>query len=406
MKKQLPALTSLRFFAAAMIVVQHAAGHFGVFKDLAKNYALDQGVSFFFVLSGFILTYTHGNLSGVKNSIYFLWARIARIWPSHATTMITFYILWAYVFSTGYSPDISTTLSNLTLTQSWIPYPSYFFSYNGVSWSLSTELFFYAMFPLLIINIRKNWPLKLLFSVSLLGLSFLIISITRPPAVITGDIITSASWLYIWPPARLLEFVFGMLAGLVVMQKSDSLLDSRWSAIYGFMALTIMICAGILVPNLSSWMLSHQWISLPLAGWLNASGAAPFFALGILLLAVSKDFITRALSFKPLVWLGEISFSIYLTHQIIQKTLSLHPQWFASIDQSVQMPGYCIFVIIVSFLLWRFIEKPAQKLMLSPFKNNTKTLVNALQAKSPPPTTSSPHYSARVNPACESTAPP
>lgn len=123
MKKQLPALTSLRFFAAAMIVVQHAAGHFGVFKDLAKNYALDQGVSFFFVLSGFILTYTHGNLSGVKNSIYFLWARIARIWPSHATTMITFYILWAYVFSTGYSPDISTTLSNLTLTQSWIPYP-------------------------------------------------------------------------------------------------------------------------------------------------------------------------------------------------------------------------------------------------------------------------------------------
>lgn len=52
---------------------------------------------------------------------------------------------------------------------------------------LINRAFFYAMFPLLIINIRKNWPLKLLFSVSLLGLSFLIISITRPPAVITGE---------------------------------------------------------------------------------------------------------------------------------------------------------------------------------------------------------------------------
>ena len=401
MKKQLPALTSLRFFAAAMIVVQHASGHFGVFKDLAKNYALDQGVSFFFVLSGFILTYTHGNLSGVKSSIKFLWARIARIWPSHVTTMIAFYILWAYVFKTGYSPDISTTLTNLTLTQSWLPYPSYFFSYNGVSWSLSTELFFYAIFPLFIVNIRKNWPLKVLFAVSLLGLSFLIISIKRPPDVITGDIITSASWLYIWPPARLLEFVFGMLAGLVMMQKSDSLLGSRWSRTYGFIALTVMICAGILVPDMSSWMLAHQWISLPLAGWLNASGAAPFFALGILLLAVSKDLITRVLSYKPLVWLGEISFSIYLTHQIIQKALSLHPQWFASIDQSVQMLGYCIFVIIVSFMLWRFIEKPAQKLMLSPFKKNATTLVDDLRVTSTTPTTSPPHHSARANPASE-----
>ena len=51
----LHALTSLRFFAAAMIVVHHTHHYFGYGTDLAMRIALDRGVSFFFVLSGFIL---------------------------------------------------------------------------------------------------------------------------------------------------------------------------------------------------------------------------------------------------------------------------------------------------------------------------------------------------------------
>ena len=93
MRKQLPALTSLRFFAAAMIVIHHTAFYFKIWEPLANEFILTQGVTFFFVLSGFILTYTHSKLSGTSESLKFIWARIARVWPAHIFVMIAFIIL-------------------------------------------------------------------------------------------------------------------------------------------------------------------------------------------------------------------------------------------------------------------------------------------------------------------------
>jgi len=59
---KLDQLTALRFFAALMIVVHHLVGVFGI-KDIGVNWG--QGVSFFFVLSGFILTYVYPSLESM-----------------------------------------------------------------------------------------------------------------------------------------------------------------------------------------------------------------------------------------------------------------------------------------------------------------------------------------------------
>src|SRR5690242_19654398 len=86
-QKKLYALTSLRFVAAALIVLGHSQGTFGIPKDAWAPFVMSQGVSFFFVLSGFILTYVYPSLKlfGIRR---FLLARFARIWPAHITAFI------------------------------------------------------------------------------------------------------------------------------------------------------------------------------------------------------------------------------------------------------------------------------------------------------------------------------
>lgn len=77
-REKLHALTSLRFFAAAMIVVYHSAVPFGVLNPRWLTIRFDAGVSFFFVLSGFILTHAYWSLD-MRGAGRFLVARVARI---------------------------------------------------------------------------------------------------------------------------------------------------------------------------------------------------------------------------------------------------------------------------------------------------------------------------------------
>jgi peptidoglycan/LPS O-acetylase OafA/YrhL len=78
---QIHALTSLRLFAAAMIVVLHANGHFGIPAWLPRYVGLGAGVSIFFVLSGFILTINYPELPTWTAVLRFWRNRFARLWP-------------------------------------------------------------------------------------------------------------------------------------------------------------------------------------------------------------------------------------------------------------------------------------------------------------------------------------
>ena len=157
--QKLDALTSLRFFAAAMIVVSHAHPIFGSW-GIANAAPLGQGVSFFFVLSGFILAYNYPVLANGAEARRFWLARFARVWPLHAVTAL----LWiAVVFNfdrqtyfSGYD-GLARLFTNMLLVQAWMPLKDWSLSFNGVSWSLSVEFFFYASFPFLIARWKNHW---------------------------------------------------------------------------------------------------------------------------------------------------------------------------------------------------------------------------------------------------------
>lgn len=74
-------LTTLRFFAAAMIVIYHGNEILGT--KILVDTVLGQGVSFFFVLSGLVLAYAYPSLNNKKDTIKFLWSRLSRLWPAH-----------------------------------------------------------------------------------------------------------------------------------------------------------------------------------------------------------------------------------------------------------------------------------------------------------------------------------
>jgi peptidoglycan/LPS O-acetylase OafA/YrhL len=158
-------------------------------------------VSLFFVLSGFILTYVYPSLDAPGALRRFLVARAARIWPAHIVTL-----LLAVWLMKAHSPALPT-IANVTMLHGWIPLPEYFFSYNAVSWTISTEFGFYILFPLLIWRFDRTWHWKLAL---VAGLTVFLIWLTfrlQLPSFSNRPGLTNMGVLYINPGGRLLEFM-------------------------------------------------------------------------------------------------------------------------------------------------------------------------------------------------------
>lgn len=160
---KLHSLTSLRFFAAAFVVLGHLPSAARDSGFLQESF---MGVTFFFVLSGFILSFSYAGRIQQGQTSYsdFIASRFARIYPLHFLMMV-----WAIPLAVvaGYPAQkvAIQAAAHLTLTQAYIPDKSIFFSFNAPAWSLSVEMLFYALFPLLA-KARTGW--LLLYAVTIL----------------------------------------------------------------------------------------------------------------------------------------------------------------------------------------------------------------------------------------------
>src|SRR5438309_5804134 len=142
-RRDLPSLTGLRWVAAFLVFAFHSSGY-GVLTTgwwhLTRFGFV--GVSFFFVLSGVVLTWSArpGQRTG-----QFYWRRFARVYPAHAVTAVVAILLYVVVMP-PHKPLWAGLLA-LLLLHAWPPVPVVNSAANGVSWSLSCEAFFYAVFP-------------------------------------------------------------------------------------------------------------------------------------------------------------------------------------------------------------------------------------------------------------------
>jgi peptidoglycan/LPS O-acetylase OafA/YrhL len=151
--RTLPALTGLRFPLALAVLLFHYASepantaYFPIAGIIGSGFA---AVSAFFVLSGYILSYTYVDDSGtLRGSRWAFWsARFARVYPIYLLSLVLIYQAYLTTEEHGLWSIVISTVSSLTLTQAWIP--SAALSINSAGWSLSVEAFLYLCFPSLL----------------------------------------------------------------------------------------------------------------------------------------------------------------------------------------------------------------------------------------------------------------
>jgi len=358
LKQRLDALTSLRFFAAAMIVFHHSIGYglFGLGGPLGDSSPWGQGVSFFFVLSGFILAYVYPKLSTWVDIRSFYRARIARVWPALAFSSF----LAIGLLSLDFEPK--TVLANLAMVNAWIPYPSYFYSYNAPAWSISTEFFFYLVFPVLIYRWEQTWRLKLL-AAGLIVAGMILISDAQhlPDESPSDDALTLQALLYISPITRIFEFIFGILVESLWAKNKNSVNwgESKGNAIETAAILAVvifMVCLPILRASISQKDAFLYWLG----------GSGSMFASGFLIyvIAIGRGRITAWLSHPMFVLLGEISFSLYLLHQILLRFYQGNILAFPQLPDLVSFGTFWIVLLLSSYLVWSLVEMPLRRQIL------------------------------------------
>ena len=281
----LPRLTSLRAFAALGVFGFHlgrwAIVGVGPF-DIGYS-----GVAFFFVLSGFILTYTTASSGRPLDLRRFYGRRFARVYPSHLVMLLVAIVV--PVVAVDRTPVAAA--GNLLLVQSWFPAGSMHYGMNGVSWSLSCEAFFYALFPLLFLILRDAGRRSLL-----LGLGAVLA--TQAAILIGGSLDSSyPDFASVFPPLQLGAFVLGILVARAAL--ADRLLPAWGMA--ALAAASVVACVELPTdrPDAAIWLL-------------------PLFAV-LIAWAYQADHRGRpgVLRSRALVYAGEVSFAFYLVHELV-----------------------------------------------------------------------------------------
>lgn len=384
---KIDSLTALRFFAALCVVLHHMKGHFGLGSQFLEPFALDQGVSFFFVLSGFILSFVYGaRLQKVGASFSekkawgqlvssFLVARLARIWPLHIACLLLTLLLLPAKFQADYTP--LNMLASLLLVQAWIPLLDTTFAFNSVSWSLSAEFFFYLVFPLLIWKSNLSARRLANLTITLLSVTFFVAlsGLLHLPEMACGTV-SYHELLYAGPLCRVFEFMLGITAYylFLAVRQASAAKPARLATLL-FTALELVAVAAAITSAFYSERIAHYLSALltfqtaaqaPLFTWLYHAGTvAPAFALTIVVFALNRGWLSRALSLPLLVYLGEISFSVYLVHRLL---LYYYYNHFATYEGWLPITLYAAAVLAASHLLYVFVECPCRQSIVSYWK--------------------------------------
>ncbi|WP_067969475.1 acyltransferase family protein [Mycolicibacter icosiumassiliensis] len=385
---EIKALTGLRIIAAVWVVLFH----FRPLLRLASPELSDalapvldrgaQGVDLFFILSGFVLTWNYlermGETFSVRATVHFLWLRLARVWPIYLVTM-HLALLWViFTLHVGHVPteDLSriTAISyvrQVLLVQLWF---EPFFdgsSWDGPAWSISAEWLAYLLFGVLVLAVYRMMRVT-----SARGLAVLAIIASLPPLLLllaTGEFYSPWSWL----PRIVMQFTAGALAcaavrkielggsarldaGEAKLGPAHGLSDSARRAAGYCSALLIAAMVGVL----------YYFDGHPISGLYDSGGLVDvLFVPLVMALAIGIGSLPALLSTRVLVYGGQISFCLYMVHELVHTSWNWAAKQFEIVlDEGAtaakwMVCGLLVAATLLSMLLFHAVEEPGRHWM-------------------------------------------
>jgi peptidoglycan/LPS O-acetylase OafA/YrhL len=355
--ERVASLTGIRAVAALLVMLTHAAYTTGNYTHgyVGLMYSrMEIGVPIFFVLSGFLLfgPWVKALASGGPSPSVrrYAWHRVRRIMPAYAVTVIAAYLL--YHFRTA-GPNPGHTwmgfLRNLSLTQIYTDHYLYSYLHQGLTqmWSLAVEVAFYVVLPLLayllvVLLCRRRWRPVLLLT-GLAGLALL-----TPAWLIlahTTDFLPDGARL--WLPTYLSWFIGGMM--LAVLQ-------SMGVRAYAMASVPLAVASFFIV----STPIGGDPTTLP-AELREALVKVAFYAVIATLMVAplalgDRGLYAKFLSSRPMVFLGEISYEIFLIHLLTMELVMVEIVHYPIYTGSIVLVFTVTFVVTVpvAWLLHRF----------------------------------------------------
>jgi len=313
-KIRFEALDGWRGICACFVVLFHFHGYGPLYTSslIRDSYLF---VDFFFVLSGFVIAYNYAarldSRSGVRS---FLILRLGRVYPLHLVMLLSFVAyemirlsLQQPAFTEGTSPFALVT--NLLLLHSMDIHDS--LTWNGPSWSISTEFWTYVLFAVVCLWIgMRDW---ILVAVAFVG-PLLLFHLSKSGMDTTYD------WGFI-------RCVLGFALGVACWRIHT--LGPVQPRSPGTGVMTVVELALVLA----------------VAGFVAAAGTTPLsflapfvFAAAVLVFALEGGMVSRLFRTRPLRWLGIWSYSIYMTHFLVVLLLPKFIKRVLGLDLWTAMP--------------------------------------------------------------------
>lgn len=339
MSKELGSLTGLRIFAAAWVMLYHfrditptETWHYPGVDALIRQGAF--GVDLFFVLSGFILSHVYAQTfmqrvswAGFRSFVVF---RFARLYPVHLVTFLAMVALYLAdrVFGGGggeaerYTPWVA--LRTLTMTHAWPPTVT---PPNLPAWSISAEWFAYLLFP---------------------ALCLLIARVRRPVAAFGIAGMAIAVFYQEVYAADVIRVLAGFLLGMAVYQLA---LRTTWTGQAPWLG-------SVLAVGIAVWAVLSDIPRLEVGMIL--------FAALILILSAERDWLCRVLSLRAVVYLGELSYAVYMVHWVARVVVRISAERLGVLDdlpRALIVLAYVVVTAVGSVLLLHLVERPGRRLL-------------------------------------------
>ncbi|MDX7992655.1 acyltransferase family protein [Xenorhabdus littoralis] len=353
-RQELPSLTGIRFLVALLVFLFHASlGYiFNPFENKEINVLFSFlfsvagwiGVSFFFILSGFVMVWS----ARATDTPFLFWGRRAfKIYPVHIIT-------WSMALAIGLANfnSVDIWITNFFLVHSWFSSMEFFVSVNPPSWSLCSEVFFYALFPFIlkpVLNIKPKYLLVVLSTIFIGLISYQIVVdyfVPSTPTLPLWPLSESQWWLsYNYPLGRLFEFIIGMILARITI-------ENLWRNSSGMTAIIAAIVGYVIA------------LYTPFQYSLNVITIIPISV--IVLVIASMDLINKNnfLKSRLMILLGEISFAFYMSHYLV---LVIVKKYFInsglSAIHSIMLISITLLIsLFLAYFIYIFIERPIMNL--------------------------------------------